>query len=222
MVAGKARFRSKKGRAAMGAVFTHDATENGITPNDYENTCIPVSSSTEDGERTGDRDHLNESILFRPGGTPVCEIVGQSCDIDTEALTDHLGMYPTNPCDEDAKSVTVYHPPIGSNDCDCGVTSGNVIDDCDDPNPGNGVCELPPGSYDRIKVEKGGRLRFLVDGEENEFIACQVSLGKNSITATDPGVVIHTGDFNVDHVGCFGLQELCEYGDWVPPGHGPV
>ncbi|MCW5890900.1 MAG: hypothetical protein KIT14_10135 [bacterium] len=71
-----------------------------------------------------------------------------------------------------------------------------------DASPGNGRCDLAPGSYGRLTVQNGAALTL----RGGTYALCQLNLGRNTTTRTDdPAVLAVSGDVAIGNGSTFGL-----------------
>lgn len=117
-----------------------------------------------------------------------CRTVGGQCTTDPGDL-------------EIACGFPAQFPPCGGP----GVTV-NANTDCSgvaDGNPGNGRCDLPPGTYGILEVKNQGKIT-LAGGD---YVFCSVNVGKNvSIISTTPSTIMTSGDFLVNNEASLGQQ----------------
>jgi hypothetical protein len=82
------------------------------------------------------------------------------------------------------------------------VASGRDCQGAPDAAPGNGRCDLAPGSYGVLTVQNGAALT-LVGGT---YALCQLNAGRNTTTSTDdPAILAVSGDVAIGNGSSFGL-----------------
>jgi hypothetical protein len=85
---------------------------------------------------------------------------------------------------------------------DVTVNAGGDCTGAADAAPGNGRCDLAPGSYGRLTVQNGGALTL----RGGTYALCQLNLGRNTTTSTDdPAVLAVSGDVGIGNGSSFGL-----------------
>lgn len=83
-----------------------------------------------------------------------------------------------------------------------------------DATPGNGRCDLAPGTYGELSVQNNGRVNLL----GGDYVLCGINVGKNtSTTVSAPSRLYVSGDIDVNNASTFG--ESC--GDLAVFGNGP-
>lgn len=85
---------------------------------------------------------------------------------------------------------------------DVTVAAGGDCQGAADPSPGNGRCDLGPGSYGRLTVQNGAALAL----RGGTYALCALALGRNTTTGTDdPAVLAVSGDVGIGNGSTFGL-----------------
>jgi len=119
-------------------------------------------------------------------GQPSCRTQGQQCVPDHGDLAAACG-FPANfpACNTNAPVL------VAGGDC---MLAG-------DSQPGNAICDLPPGVYGTLNVQNGSAISF--DG--GTYVFCEVSVGKNTnSTSKAPSKVLVHGDFTINNGSSFG------------------
>jgi len=133
-------------------------------------------------------------------GNPSCALAANSCVPDFDDLARFCGLPAPFPICDFTNPVLV----LPGQDC---VIAPDTV-------PGNGQCDLPPGTYGTLTVQNGGLLSF--DGGTYQF--CSVNVGKNTIgTVKQPATLNVSGDFTVNNGSTFGQ----ECGDFTVNATGP-
>lgn len=120
-------------------------------------------------------------------GTPSCRVENSDCVTDpgdVEAACGFPDPFPA--CD-------LLSPVLVLQNEDCVLAP--------DLEPGNGRCDLGPGTYGNLTVQNAGMLR-LVGGA---YTFCSVSVGKNTVTTTGGAAIAYVnGDFSLNNGSRFG------------------
>jgi hypothetical protein len=120
-------------------------------------------------------------------GTPSCRTENQDCVTDAGDLEAACGFPSTFP------PCNLLSPVLVLPNQDCVIAP--------DVDPGNGRCDLGPGTYGDLTVQNAGMLR-LVGGS---YAFCSVNVGKNTVTTTGGAAVAYVnGDFSLNNGSRFG------------------
>jgi hypothetical protein len=120
-------------------------------------------------------------------GTPSCSVASGQCVVDSGDLAAACGFPKPFPVCNAANPVVV----IAGEDC----ASGG------DANPGNGRCDLAPGTYGKVTVQTNGKLT-LVGGS---YVLCQLVVSQSTeVIADTPAVLDVSGDVSLGNDSSFG------------------
>jgi hypothetical protein len=120
-------------------------------------------------------------------GNPSCKIEAQSCVVDNGDLAAACGFPAVTPACNPALPVK--------------VSPGNDCIGAPDAVPGNGRCDLPPGTYGDLNVQNAGLLT-LVGGD---YVVCGLLIGKSTTTSIgSPAVIDVLGDVRINNDSTFG------------------
>jgi hypothetical protein len=120
-------------------------------------------------------------------GAPSCSIASGQCVVDAGDLAAACGFpTPFPPCDP-LNEVLV----LAGADCARGA----------DTRPGNGRCDLAPGTYGRVVVQTGGQLTL--DG--GAYVLCALAVSQNAeVMADAPATLDVSGDVAINNDASFG------------------
>jgi hypothetical protein len=166
-----AHVRLSKAGASLYQVFTNLLT--GFPPTIRQPGPVPPGTNPLVTPILGDVDG---------DGTPSCRTSGDTCIIDTGDLAAACGFPAVFPaCDQAAAEVAAPG-------ADCNPGPDSV--------PGNGVCDLPYGTYGTLTVQNGARLSF--DG--GDYAVCALVVGKGTnVSLKTPATLNVSGDVHVNN-----------------------
>jgi hypothetical protein len=124
---------------------------------------------------------------FDHDGTPSCSTATGQCVVDPGDLAAACG-FPTPFPACDAANEVLAQPGV---DCVKG----------DDVNPGNGRCDLAPGTYGAVSVQNGGKLTLTGGG----YAMCSLAIGQSGdVLADTPAVLDVSGAITIGNDASFG------------------
>lgn len=120
-------------------------------------------------------------------GNPSCKTEAQSCVPDNGDLAVACGFPAVAPACDPTLPVKV----VPASDC---IGAPDAV-------PGNGRCDLPPGTYGDLNVQNAGLLT-LVGGD---YVVCGLLIGKSTTTTIGtPAVIDVLGDLRINNDSTFG------------------
>jgi hypothetical protein len=137
-------------------------------------------------------------------GTPSCSVASGQCVVDPGDLAAACGFPTPFPACDAANEVLV----LAGEDCAHGA----------DVNPGNGRCDLAPGTYGKISVQTSGKLT-LTGGQ---YVACSIAVSQSGeVNADAPAVLDVSGDVSVLNDASFGPPPGQDCGRITVHANGP-